>query len=214
MPKIKLEIELLDKKQSFPGLQAEYDTETRIAVVRRGLNRKVANKFEIDPDHIHEKIVHGRLQGAKVYVDNASRKSVLMEEATTPTLQEATAKKQDRQKIIDDLKTQLQAASSEQKFEEAIEIRNKITELEAAPDPDPPKPEQPEQVPRSINISSSGDIDGKKKNSLDYLIEEVFWKALIAKNKISLSTILIMFMAGGGIFFMIKDIILPLFGVH
>lgn len=159
MPKVKLEIELLDKKQSFPGLHAEYDTETRIAIVRRGLGRHVANKFEIDPDHIHEKIVNGRIAGAKVYVDNALRKSVPM------------------------------------KKEDGEETENV-------------------EVAQSADVASNGEIDGKKKNSLDYLIEEVFWKALIAKNKIPLSTILIMFMAGGGIFFLIRDIVLPIFGVH
>ncbi len=61
---------------------------------------------------------------------------------------------------------------------------------------------------------SEGEIDGKTKNTLDYLIEEKFWKSLIAKAKLPLSTILILLFAGGGLFYLIRDIILPLFGVH
>lgn len=163
MPTTNLIIELLDKKQTFPNLKAKYDTETRIAIVHRGLKRTVANKFLIDPNHIFQEI-HGHKIRLKVFVDNASRKSTSMKEL----------------------------------------VPGKEGET-------PPPPTQ--EVPVSINVSTDDNIDGKTKNKLDYLIEEVFWKSLIAKNKIPLSTLLIMFAAGGGIFFMIKEIILPLFGV-
>lgn len=157
MPTTNLIIELLDKKQSFPNLRAKYDTETRIAIVQRGLKRTVANKFLIDPNHIHQEITHdflGNRIRLKAYVDNATRRSV---QANQTSIIEENAK--------------------------------------------------------SIEISTEDEIDGKTKNKLDYLIEEVFWKSLIAKNKIPLSTIIIMFIAGGGIFFAIKELILPLFGV-
>jgi hypothetical protein len=70
-------------------------------------------------------------------------------------------------------------------------------------------------VPASIEVKTSNKtIDGKTKNMLDYLIEERFWKSLIAKTKLPLSTVILLLFSGGGIFYLIKDIILPIFGVQ
>ena len=60
--------------------------------------------------------------------------------------------------------------------------------------------------------STKSDIDGKMKNTLNYLIEEKWWRSIIAKQKLPLSTIAILLTAGGGIFYLIRDIILPIFG--
>lgn len=141
MPKVNLKIDLLDKKQSHV-FNAKYDTETRVAQVRT-FRKTVASKYDIDPEHVHEEIAKGNRIKLKVYVDNATRKSIAMD--------------------------------------------GKV---------------------------SNGDIDGKKKNTLDYLIEESFWKSLIAKHKLPLSTVILILFAGGGLFYLFKDIILPIFGVH
>ncbi len=50
------------------------------------------------------------------------------------------------------------------------------------------------------------------KNMLDYFTERSYWDSLIKKGKLSISTILILLTAGGGLFYLIRDIILPLFG--
>jgi hypothetical protein len=52
------------------------------------------------------------------------------------------------------------------------------------------------------------------KNMLDYFTERSYWDSLIKKGKLSISTILILLTAGGGLFYLIRDIILPIFGVH
>lgn len=210
MPKINLIVEVLDKKQSYIA-HGKYNTDTRIVEIQRGFRKTVSTKFLIDPEHIF-RLISGNRISLKAYVDNASRKSVSMK--TLPKQKVIKQLKQERQQTIEQLETQMQTAATEQKYEEAIKLRNKIDSLKNSPEP---KPEQPEQLPGSINPSrtqTTKEIDGKQKNTLDYLIEEVFWKSIIAKNKIPLSTILIMFMAGGGIFFLIRDLILPLFGVH
>jgi len=61
-------------------------------------------------------------------------------------------------------------------------------------------------------IHTDASVDGAMKNTLDYLIEEKFWKSLIAKAKMSLSTIIILLFAGGGVFYLLI-IILRAFGV-
>ena len=68
------------------------------------------------------------------------------------------------------------------------------------------------QVGESKAIHTEDQIDGKMKNVLDYLIEEKFWKSLIAKAKLPLSTILILLFAGGGLFYFII-ILLRAFGL-
>jgi hypothetical protein len=169
MPTVNLKIELLDKKQSYP-LKAKYDTETRIAQAQRGLRKIVATKFLIDPDHIRQEIANnGKIIQLKVYVDNATRKSIPM--------------------------TQEDQGDSDE-LPESIEENNQT-------------------VPASIEVKTSNKtIDGKTKNMLDYLIEERFWKSLIAKTKLPLSTVILLLFSGGGIFYLIKDIILPIFGVQ
>ncbi|MCW4008978.1 MAG: hypothetical protein NWF09_09875 [Candidatus Bathyarchaeota archaeon] len=62
-------------------------------------------------------------------------------------------------------------------------------------------------------IHSEKPINGNIKNTLDYLIEEKFWKSIIQKAKLPLSTVLIMLFAGCGIFYVIREILLPIFGV-
>ncbi|MCW4044248.1 MAG: hypothetical protein NWE94_01875 [Candidatus Bathyarchaeota archaeon] len=52
------------------------------------------------------------------------------------------------------------------------------------------------------------------KNMLDYFTERSYWDSLIKKGKLSISTILILLTAGGGLFYLIRDIILPIFGAH
>ena len=68
--------------------------------------------------------------------------------------------------------------------------------------------------PHSHTIHKDAPIAGKTKNTLDYLIEEKFWKSLIQKAKLPLSTVLIMLFAGCGLFYLIREIILPIFGVR
>jgi len=69
------------------------------------------------------------------------------------------------------------------------------------------------EVAESHELATNEELDCKTKNVLDYLIEEKFWKSLISKSKMPLSTILITMCAGGGVFYLIRDILLPLFGV-
>ncbi len=69
------------------------------------------------------------------------------------------------------------------------------------------------EVGESIQVHTDKQVDGKTKNVLDYLIEERFWKSLIAKAKLPLSTVIILLCAGGGIFYLIRDVLLPLFGI-
>lgn len=69
------------------------------------------------------------------------------------------------------------------------------------------------EVGESKTIHTNDPVDGETKNILDYLIEEKFWKSLIAKTKLPLSTVVILLCAGGGIFYIIRDIVLPIFGV-
>lgn len=66
---------------------------------------------------------------------------------------------------------------------------------------------------QSKSIHANLPLDGEVKNKLDYLIEEKFWKSLIQQSKLPLSTILITLFAGCGLFYVIKEIILPIFGI-
>ncbi|MEM2999572.1 MAG: hypothetical protein QXX34_03490 [Candidatus Bathyarchaeia archaeon] len=67
------------------------------------------------------------------------------------------------------------------------------------------------EVAESHAVETAEQLDGKMKNVLDYLIEEKFWRSLIAKTKLPLSTILITLCAGGGLFYLIRDILIPIF---
>ncbi len=142
MPSIKLKIEMKDKKNLFP-LRGTYDPDTRILKVQRSLRQTFPTNYKVDPDHIYFRIKGTRTEKI-VYIDNATRASIPLEQA---------------------------------------------------------------------GAQQNQDIDGKTKNTLDYLIEEKFWKSLIAKSKLPLSTLIIVLCAGGGIFYIIRDIILPIFGV-
>jgi hypothetical protein len=68
------------------------------------------------------------------------------------------------------------------------------------------------QVGESKTIHSEDPVDGAMKNTLDYLVEEKFWKSLIAKAKLPLSTVLIVLFAGGGLFYLLI-ILLRAFGL-
>ena len=63
-----------------------------------------------------------------------------------------------------------------------------------------------EGEPKSIEVATSTtlhtdeEIDQKKRNMLDFLIERAFWLSLLAKRKLALSTILILIFAGVGLY--------------
>jgi len=54
-------------------------------------------------------------------------------------------------------------------------------------------------VGESHIVHTDEPVDGAMKNTLDFLIEEKFWKSLIAKQKLPLSTILILLAGGMGL---------------
>ena len=138
MPKVKMRIFLVDQQRIFP-LRGEYDTDTRLATVKRGFRQYFPAKYQVAPEHLYQQ--HKGMKTTLVcFVDNASRRSI------------AVAKTKTREVI-----------------------------------------------------------DGKTKNTLDYLIEEKFWKSLISRTKLPLSTVLITLCAGGGIFYLIRDILIPIF---
>jgi len=66
--------------------------------------------------------------------------------------------------------------------------------------------ETKEAEPKSIEVSTSTtlhtdeEIDQKKRNMLDFLIERAFWLSILAKRKLALSTILILIFAGVGLY--------------
>jgi len=169
MPIVKLKINLVDKRAIYP-LKAKYDTDTRLATVRRGLRQQFPTKFQIRPEHMYEQRKGGKTE-LICFVDNASRKSIHAENF--------------KREIIEDSKKHVET----EPVKETVEVAE------------------------SHALVIGEEIDGKAKNVLDYLIEEKFWKALISKSKMPLSTILITMCAGGGVFYLIRDILLPLFGV-
>jgi hypothetical protein len=65
----------------------------------------------------------------------------------------------------------------------------------------------------SVKLSSDQDIDQKKSNELDYLIEPAFWKALIERRKLAISTILILLFAGVGLYHFLL-VVLRTFGIQ
>jgi len=56
------------------------------------------------------------------------------------------------------------------------------------------------EAPKSVSIHSNEPIDQKKRNKLDYLLEAKFWKSLIEKRRLPLSTLLICLFAGAGMY--------------
>ncbi len=171
MPQIKLRINLVDKRKIFP-LKAKYDPETRLAQVKRGLRQSFPTRFQIDPDHIYEENVR---RGTEFicFVDNASRKSIEIENIKT-------------REIIENGKKQIETET----------VKEQV------------------QVGESHQIHTDAPVDGAMKNTLDFLIEEKFWKSLIAKQKLPLSTILILLGAGMGLLALITLILKLVFGMQ
>lgn len=168
MPTVKLKIFLVDKRRIFP-LKAKYDTDTRLATVRLGLRRHFPTKFQVNPEHLYEQRRGNRAE-LVCFVDNASRKSIEVENVKTREVKENGKKHVETQVV-----------------KETVEVAE------------------------SHAVETAEQLDGKMKNVLDYLIEEKFWRSLIAKTKLPLSTILITLCAGGGIFYLIRDILIPIF---
>ncbi|MGB9693304.1 MAG: hypothetical protein ACPLYF_00505, partial [Fervidobacterium sp.] len=69
------------------------------------------------------------------------------------------------------------------------------------------------QVGTSIQLHNDDPIDMAKANTLDFHVERSFWKALMQSTKIPLSTIIIMLLAGVGIYHFLV-LILRIFGVN
>ena len=53
---------------------------------------------------------------------------------------------------------------------------------------------------RSIKIGSDDPIDSKKSTTLNFLIDQAFWKAVLEKRKISAVTALALLLAGVGLY--------------
>ena len=64
----------------------------------------------------------------------------------------------------------------------------------------------------TVKLHSDGEIDQKQRNILDFLIERSFWLSLLEKRKLPLTTLLILLLAGVGIYHVIV-LILRAFGV-
>ncbi|MEM2806738.1 MAG: hypothetical protein QXK86_07835 [Candidatus Bathyarchaeia archaeon] len=69
------------------------------------------------------------------------------------------------------------------------------------------------EVGQSIQVHSDDEPDLIIANMLDYHTERSFWKALIEKHRIPLSTLLIMLFAGMGVYLMIVTFLRAV-GVH
>lgn len=67
------------------------------------------------------------------------------------------------------------------------------------------------EVGGSIKLHGDGEVDQKKRNMLDFLIERSFWSSIIGKHKMPLSTVLIMLFAGAGLYHVVL-VVLKVFG--
>jgi hypothetical protein len=56
------------------------------------------------------------------------------------------------------------------------------------------------ELPENVKLHSDGEIDQKQRNILDFLIERSFWLSLLEKRKLPLTTLLILLLAGIGIY--------------
>ena len=68
------------------------------------------------------------------------------------------------------------------------------------------------EVKETVKLHSDGEIDQKKRNILDFLIERSFWLSLLEKRKLPLTTVLFLILAGIGIYHIIV-LVLRSFGV-
>jgi len=69
------------------------------------------------------------------------------------------------------------------------------------------------EVKECIKIHNDNPIDQKKRNALNYLTQESFWKSLIEKRKLPLSTTIFLLFAGIGIWQFIR-LIFSLWGAN
>jgi hypothetical protein len=160
MNKIKLHVVLLDKRNWF-DLKAYYDPDTRLAE-KRNWRHRIMDRFIINPDHVYDHFLRKRRNEKAVFVDNATRKSVTVQEAV---------------KIIEG-KSMLGLIHTER-----TEVKDVTVD-----------------APASVKLHSDGEIDQKKRNMLDFLIERAFWLSLLEKKKLAITTVLILLLAGIGIY--------------
>ncbi len=92
------------------------------------------------------------------------------------------------------------------KAREVIENGKKHTETEII--------KEKVEVGESHQIHTDAPVDGKMKNTLDFLVEEKFWKSLIAKTKLPLSTVLILLSAGMGLLALVTILLKLVFGLQ
>lgn len=69
------------------------------------------------------------------------------------------------------------------------------------------------EVKESVKLHNNDPIDIKQKNKLNYLTQQSFWRSLMEKRKLPLSTVLIMLFAGMGLYHIIV-LFLRVFGVN
>jgi len=67
------------------------------------------------------------------------------------------------------------------------------------------------EVGSSVKVHSDDPIDMKKANALDVHAERGFWKALMQQSKIPVTTVLIMLLAGAGLYHVLL-VVLRVFG--
>lgn len=60
---------------------------------------------------------------------------------------------------------------------------------------------------KSVKIGTDDPIDGKKAATLNFLIDQAFWKGLMEKRKISATTALALLLAGVGIYTVLVTIL-------
>lgn len=198
MPTIKLKLEVRDKNHNFI-LKTKYDPDTHFAIAGAGFRKKFPTKYIVLPEDIVRVISrNGRKVELKADVSAATRHSIHI--AQRPDWAISTPEKSSESqggvphplwKKKDDSKPKEQGKADS----EPVNV-------------DPANPEF------ETDFHDAWDILQKLKNMLDYFTERTYWDSLIKKGKLALSTILIMLAAGGGLFYLIRDVLLPIFGVQ